>query len=83
MFITITTLEIGVYSALLQFNDGACGISQVMEKLGMNCNKLQLKCYQRDEKRISAMCRKSSVKVKQRRKEVLHARKGFVDKDRE
>ena len=32
-FITKITLEIGVYSAILHFNDGACGISKVMEKI--------------------------------------------------
>ena len=78
------TLELGVSSAVLQFNDGASGFSTVLSLLGIpegsqtqKVKKLILKKYKkrRDLKR--------DEEVKTRRKKLRSIRKGFLDKEKE
>ena len=81
VFVGRVTLELGVASAVIAFNDGLSGIIEVFNKLNIKprtfCEKY---CGIKDEKRITQMDRKSSNSVKQRRKKLRAHRKGFQDK---
>ena len=81
VFVGRVTLELGVASAVIAFNDGLSGIIEVFNKLNIKprtfCEKY---CGIKDEKRITQMDRKSSNSVKQRRKKLRAHRKGFPDK---
>ena len=81
VFVGRVTLELGVASAVITFNDGLSGIIEVFNKLnikpGTFCGKY---CGFKDEKRITHMDRKSRDSVKQRRKKLRNHRKGFQDK---
>ena len=81
VFVGRITLELGVASAVIAFNDGLSGIIEVFNKLNIKprtfCKKY---CGFKDEKRITQMDRKSSDSVKQRRKLLRAHCKGCQDK---
>ena len=64
-------LEIGVASAIINFNDGISGVLKVLKNLrvepGRNCIAY---CKQNDNNRIRNMESKSTADVKQRRKQL-------------
>ena len=84
IFVNRTTLEMGICSALINFNDGAIGFKTVLEKLflldGYFTNKY---CLVADQGRIKASDRKSMPHVKKDRKRLHAKRKGYGDKDLE
>ena len=81
VFVDCVTLELGVASAVIAFNDGLSGIIEVFNKLnikpGTFCEKY---CGFKGEKRIIQMNRKSSDSVMQRRKKLQVHCKRFPDK---
>ena len=75
------TLEIGVCSAVINFNSGSPGIIKVLENCGISPGHFtKLFCEQKDRNRVANMNRKSTGKVKLIRKKLLARRKGYADK---
>ena len=78
------TLEIGVCSAVINFNSGSQGIIKVLEICGISPGHFtKLFCEQKDKNRVANMNRKSTGKVKLIRKKLLARRKGYADKHSE
>ena len=75
------TLEIGVCSAVINFNSGSQGIIKVLENCGISPGHFtKLFSEQKDKNRVANMNRKSTGKVKLIRKKLLARRKGYADK---
>ena len=77
-------LEIGASSAVLQYNDGAGAIINVMKRLSVEPGTF---FYQgsigKNDKRIKASTVKSSETGKKRRKQLRATAKGYIDKENE
>ena len=74
------TLEFGVGSAVICFNDGISRVLNVFKKLNISHGTYTTKfCKGRDDDRIVVMEKKSSDKVKSRRKQRHAKKKGFID----
>lgn len=84
VYVSKKILELGVYSAIIEFNDGSCGLKPVFDLLGFNnlCF-LQNRLAKRDTSRINAMKRKSSEAGISQRKHLRAVRKGFIDTEKE
>ena len=84
VFVEKPTLEIGVYSAVLQFNDGALGVENVFNHFGLG----EGRCFvagsmQKDRKSVCDAEIKSSDAGKKQRKRIRKIKKGFVDNEKE
>ena len=80
MFVGRATLEIGVASAVLNFNDGSSGVLNVLNSLKIEPGKLTAEfCGKRDSEHMTKMDLKSSDQTKLRRKQLRAQRKGFID----
>ena len=80
MFVGCATLEIGVASAVLKFNDGSSGVLNVLNSLKIEPGKFTTEfCGKRDSERVTKMDLKSSDQTKLRRKQLRAQRKGFID----
>ena len=81
VYVGQTALEIGAASAVINFNEGLAGMLNVYLELGINpgknCNTF---FNQRDSQKIKNIAKKSTDKVKQRRKQIRAKRKGIVIK---
>ena len=78
------TLEFGVASAVVCFNDGISGILNVFKKLNIPHGTYTTKfCKGKDDDRIVVMEKKSSDKVKSRRKQLHAKKKGFIHANEE
>ena len=74
------TLEFGVASAVICFNDGISGVLNVFKKLNIPHGTYTTNfCKRRADDRILVMEKKSSEKVKSRRKQLHANKKGFID----
>ena len=81
VFVGHVTLELGVASAVIAFNDGLSGIIEVFNKLNIKPGTFCWKyCGFKDEKRVTQVGRKSNDLFKQRRKKLRAHCKGFQDK---
>ena len=84
VFVSKPTLEIAVYSAVIEFNEGSHGINDVFNNMGLasgsQCSNLTKK---RDTSRVKKMIRKSSDKEKKKRKTLRGVKKGYLDKQKE
>ena len=82
VFVGWYTLQIGVSSAVLNFNSGAHGLVEVFEKLGMSAGFFTEEfCTQRDSLRIEKTKWKMSTEWKGTRKRNRAVRKGFEVRD--
>ena len=80
VFIGQLTLEMGVASVVISFNDGKSGILKVMENLSMNPGENCIRyCNEKDNTRIKEMEKKSTPEVRHRRKQLCAQCKGFAD----
>ena len=83
IYVGRTTLAMGVASAVISFNDGACGILNIMKEYGLEVGKYCSDfCVSCDTKRIKEMDCKSTDHTKRSRKRHRAVRKGFGDKER-
>ena len=83
-FVQRNILEIATFSALIEFNDGQLGICKVAEKLGLSSSfSMIARSYTEDKMHIKESIRKSTEKVKKRRKKLRAVRKGFIDLENE
>ena len=77
-------LEMGINSAIIEFNDGPNGIHKVLNFVGVEAGyQTQLKSAARNKRRVSRSVKKCSVKGKQRRKTLRTIKKGFLDQEKE
>ena len=67
VFVGCTTLELGVASAIISFNDGLGGAVKVFSELSISPGKYTDEhCLEKDNDRINLMERKSTDSIKQR-----------------
>ena len=80
MFVGCATLEIGVASAVLKFNDGSSGVLNVLNSLKIEPGRFATEfCGKRDSERVTKMDLKSSDQTKLLGKQLRAQRKGFID----
>ena len=76
----LNTVELAVFLAVSHFNDGACSISLVLQKLGINpgvhCKNA---CKKRDHNRLRHSRRKSAEHSKKRRRQIRNFKKGYTE----
>ena len=78
------TLEIGVASAVISFNDGLCGIGMVLKALNIEPGaQLATFCGEIDQRRTLMSDRKCTQEALHRRKQLRAIKKGFMDKENE
>ena len=84
IFVSRKVVEIATASAILYFNDGCEGINRVFKALGFQPGAHTLNLASEiDHRRIRNMKRKSTEKVKKRRKQLRSIKKGFQDTETE
>ena len=77
-------VELCTASAVCHFNDGASSIARVLQKLGICPGKFTNAAIRKcDARRIALSEKKSSEKVKQRRKKLRAIKKGLWDLEKE
>jgi len=77
-------VELCTASAVCQFNDGASSIARVLQRLGICPGKFTNAAIRKcDARRIALSEKKSSEKVKQRRKKLRAIKKGLWDLEKE
>ena len=80
MFVGRATLEIGVASPVLNFNDGSSVVLNVLNSLKIEPGKFTTEfCGKRDSDRVTKMDLKSADQSKLQRKQLRAQRKGFID----
>ena len=84
VFVCKRTLQIGVASATIAYNDGAKGLLKVVIKCRIEPGYFTtLGCTQCDKRRVSAMDKKTSKVSKKRRRTLRDIRKCWVDQNLE
>ncbi len=77
-------LEIGVNSAVIEFNDGPSGIYAVLEHFGMRPGSITMRLSDRKtRKRAKNAKRKMSEAGKRRRKKLRSIKNGYLDTEKE
>lgn len=80
VYVGRSTIEMGVASAVISFNDGLSSVVKVYEELNVIPGDFTFEfCSKKDTSRVTVMERKSSVEVKKRRKHLRAVKKGFID----
>ena len=83
VFVSRSTFEIGINSAVLHFNDGENGIKSVFNYFGLSGKLFLEKSEKKDNARNKQMKRKLTDRVKKRRKRLRTIKKGFLDNEKE
>ena len=84
IYVQRNVLEMGVASAVINFNDGNCGILNVFINAGMETGYFTKSfCIKKDETRIQRMNKKTNEQTKKQRKRLRAIRKNYVDKNKE
>ena len=84
IFVGFYTLQMGVASAVIDFNSGAYGLYNIFDKLGMTPGSFTVDyCDLHDETRVKKMRKKMSEAGKKKRKRKRAIRKGFQVKDKD
>ena len=83
VFVGRNVLEMGVCSAILNFNSGSSTMIEIITLLGLNPGYFtNVFCEKKDEIRISKMKRKMSDEGLRDRKRKRAIKKGYIDKDK-
>lgn len=83
-YVDASTMDIGVASATIAFNDGMIGLANVMKRQEMNPGFYTMKGLKKiDDVRILKAERKVKDTVMQRRKTLRRIKKGFEDKHKD
>ena len=83
-FVKKDTLQIGVNSAIFQFNEGPCGVDDVLRYLSIEPGAVLIHISsKRTLKRMSKAALKASEIGKKRRKKLRSIKKGYTDKEKE
>ena len=84
VFVGKPLLEMGVHSAIIEYNDGATGVGKVLKLLGVEPGYFyEAATIKRNTERIKNSRRKSSEAGIARRKSLRTIKKGFLDKEKE
>ena len=84
VYVSRNIIEIGVASAVLEFNNGTQGIRKIYENAGLHFGKfITAACKKKNKNRIGIMTHKSSDSVNKKIKKLRAIRKGFCDKEKE
>ena len=83
IFVGRRTLEMGVNSAILNFNDGSKGLLDVLDYVDLSGTVTINKGIKRDTARVKQAIRKSSERGKKRRKTFRSTKKAYLDKLKE
>ena len=84
VYISRNVVEIATASAVINFNDGAHGIEEVMKRLGIIPGKFMVRHGRKKNlHRINDSLKKASKTGKQRRKKLRAMKKGYEDKEKE
>ena len=84
MYVNRKTLEIGISSAVIEFNEGKAGIEDVMKRARLPIGKLQSAQNKKALKKHTVLrARKSTSPVKNRRKTLRAIHKNWGDKNKE
>ena len=84
VFVKLSVLQLGVFSAVIEFNDGAKGVERVLKNF-MNSTGVYttLGSYRKDKDRSRQVTRKASESEKRRRKKLRSIHKGFLDAEKD
>jgi len=78
---TPKTVETAIGLAVINFNDGAEPLADIMQKMGLDSGSYTVKgLRKRDHKRLYHAKLKTSEQGKKRRKRLRNVKKGFEDK---
>ena len=84
VYVEREVLEMGVSSAVINFNNGACGILNVFHGVNMEPGYVtKMFCMKKDRERIITMNMESSDELKTRRKKLRAIRKKYIDVNKE
>lgn len=84
VYVSRNILELATASAVISFNDGACGLLPVLTELGIEPgSKMSQASRNADAARIKNIQHKSSEKQKKRRRQLRGIKKGFIDREQE
>ena len=84
VYVNRKTLEIGVYSAILEFNEGKSGIERVMELVGLESGSQQAtQNLYAQKQHLCTTSRKSVEPARKRRKTLRAERKNWSHKNKE
>ena len=83
IFVSKSTIEIGVNSAVIEFNMGSNGILSVLSEFGLNGFVTTSKVKKKNVLCKKQLSRKSSDTFKKRRKILKTIKKGFSDKEKD
>ena len=79
-FVSKRIIDIATASAVLYFNDGCKGLKRIFQRLGIKNGVYTMKLgAEVDQHRVCNMNRKSTQRVKRRRKQLRSIKKGFDD----
>ena len=82
VYVGNSTFKTAVASAVIAYNDGSMGLFPVFEKCGIEIGHFtRVSSEQADKKRIKHSNRKSTDKVKSRRKRLRGIKKGYREKE--
>ena len=84
IFVGKQVLEMGINSAIIEYNGGSFGIHKVLNYVGVETGLCtHLGSIARNKRRIMQSARKCSVKGIKRRKTLRSIKKGYMDKEKE
>jgi len=82
VFVTKKILEMGVASAVINYNDGLRGFQRVFTQLQIPPGSFMLSgSLRKDIDRVKNMDKKTQVKQKSRRKKLRSIKKGYTDQE--
>ena len=84
IFVTKKILDIGVASAVINYNDGLRGFNRIFAALGIPPGSF-MACgsWKKDFTRVKNMSKKSTLEQKLKRRKIRGIRKGYIDKENE
>ena len=84
IFVTRAVLEMAVYSAIIDFNNGMLGLCKVAKELGLeNSHFMERLSYKEDSDCIRRAAKKYSEEARKRRKKLRAVRKKFIDEEKD
>ena len=84
VYVDRPVLELGVYSAVLSYNDGNFGLKGVLECFGVQMGHCSLQLStKRDARQVQIMNNETVESTKRARKRRRAIKKGLIDKEKE
>ena len=83
-YIQRNVFEVGVLSAVINFNYGNCGILNVFKNVGIDAGYFTIKfCPRKEESRIQRKNKNDNEQSKMQRKKLRAIRKNYIYKNKE